>query len=119
MIRVLPSSGTPSSSAELLRSLEAQLARLMEQLLTLGISVSTTPPPSSTPAPVSTLCQSQVMRQGMTHSCVRIIQERSGVTPQSGFFGPLTERAVRAFQQEHNLTVDGIVGRDTWEKLME
>lgn len=34
-----------------------------------------------------------------------------------GRFGPGTERSVRAFQQQSNLTVDGIVGRRTWESL--
>lgn len=36
-----------------------------------------------------------------------------------GIFGPNTEKAVRDFQQEYGLTVDGIMGRDTWNKLQE
>ncbi|MEV4191257.1 peptidoglycan-binding domain-containing protein [Streptomyces toxytricini] len=34
-----------------------------------------------------------------------------------GEFGPATERAVKAFQTSHKLTVDGIVGANTWKKL--
>ena len=34
-------------------------------------------------------------------------------------FGESTERAVRAFQQERGLLVDGLVGTDTWEELVE
>lgn len=34
-----------------------------------------------------------------------------------GDFGPLTERAVVAFQHAHSLKVDGIVGPRTWEVL--
>ncbi|MBD2387674.1 peptidoglycan-binding domain-containing protein [Cylindrospermum sp. FACHB-282] len=34
-----------------------------------------------------------------------------------GVFGPLTEIAVEAFQNYHNLGVDGIVGQKTWRKL--
>ena len=34
-----------------------------------------------------------------------------------GIFGPETERAIRVFQQQQGLTVDGIVGRDTWDAL--
>ena len=34
-----------------------------------------------------------------------------------GKMGPKTKKAIQAFQKEHNLTVDGIVGSKTWEKL--
>ena len=34
-----------------------------------------------------------------------------------GDFGKATEAAVKAFQKDHDLTVDGIVGRKTWEAL--
>jgi peptidoglycan hydrolase-like protein with peptidoglycan-binding domain len=35
-----------------------------------------------------------------------------------GIFGPRTEAAVRDFQQNENLGVDGIVGRQTWTALL-
>ena len=34
-----------------------------------------------------------------------------------GSFGPTTEAAVKEFQSDHGLTVDGIVGPRTWEEL--
>lgn len=34
-----------------------------------------------------------------------------------GHFGPRTEMAVKAFQNAKNLTVDGVVGTLTWERL--
>jgi peptidoglycan hydrolase-like protein with peptidoglycan-binding domain len=34
--------------------------------------------------------------------------------PVDGAFGPLTEAAVRAYQSDHGIAVDGIVGDDTW-----
>lgn len=36
-----------------------------------------------------------------------------------GQFGPGTEAAVRAFQDERGLRVDGIVGRHTWSSIVE
>jgi N-acetylmuramoyl-L-alanine amidase len=36
-----------------------------------------------------------------------------------GFFGPSTESAVRAFQQRRGLLVDGKVGPETWNELVE
>lgn len=33
-------------------------------------------------------------------------------------FGPDTMRAVSEYQAEHNLAVDGIIGPDTWKKLL-
>ena len=43
-----------------------------------------------------------------------------GIDPKEhGEFGPLTERAVRAFQQQRQLLVDGMVGEHTWEELVE
>ncbi|MBN2362135.1 MAG: SafA/ExsA family spore coat assembly protein, partial [Deltaproteobacteria bacterium] len=37
--------------------------------------------------------------------------------PIDGIFGPKTEAAVRAFQRNQGITVDGIVGPQTWGKL--
>lgn len=36
---------------------------------------------------------------------------------EDGDFGPKTEEAVKEFQKQHNLEVDGIVGKNTWAAL--
>ena len=41
----------------------------------------------------------------------------SQVAPD-GIFGPLTDGAVRSFQQSHGLVVDGIVGTQTWPAVI-
>ena len=67
-------------------------------------------------------------RLGDVSEEVRIIQNRLNristnypnipkIYPADGIFDADTERAVRAFQQQFNLTVDGIVGRATWYRI--
>ena len=38
---------------------------------------------------------------------------------EHGEFGPSTKQAVQEFQQRRHLLVDGVVGDDTWEELVE
>ena len=35
-----------------------------------------------------------------------------------GSFAAETEKAVKKFQSDHGLSVDGIVGKNTWSKLL-
>lgn len=43
--------------------------------------------------------------------------ENIDFVPLTGVFDAETEKAVRAFQETYGLTADGIVGRQTWNKL--
>ncbi len=65
---------------------------------------------------------SEVLRRGSESSAVMFLQRLLlsylyPITNLDGDFGPETERAVRAFQSENGLNVDGIVGRNTWNAL--
>ena len=63
-----------------------------------------------------------LVRKGDRDHPVRTLQdllrERGHTVSVDGIFGPLTEQAVRAFQQSTYLTVDGIVGPQTWGALI-
>ncbi len=56
------------------------------------------------------------MRVGSKGLEVRLLQERLNLQV-TGEFGPITEGAVRQWQQQNGLTADGIVGFNTWEKM--
>lgn len=56
------------------------------------------------------------LKEGSEGPFVKLLQERLGILPD-GDFGPATERAVRKFQWDKKLIVDGVVGPKTWAKL--
>ena len=58
----------------------------------------------------------KVLKKGSKGDEVKVLQAALHIT-QDGIFGTLTDAAVRAFQREHNLDVDGIVGAKTWAAL--
>jgi len=45
-------------------------------------------------------------------------QHGSSEVAADGIFGPITDAAVRSFQADHGLLVDGIVGNQTWSTLL-
>jgi peptidoglycan hydrolase-like protein with peptidoglycan-binding domain len=47
-----------------------------------------------------------------------LLRARDHEVVADGIFGPLTDAAVRAFQGEKHLVVDGIVGPRTWSALI-
>ncbi len=64
-----------------------------------------------------------ILRSGMQGEAVKRLQERLRILglfsgEVDGIFGAQTLEAVKKFQQRNNMTVDGIVGRKTWEILL-
>ncbi len=66
--------------------------------------------------------RSQVLQQGSTGGSVKILQVGLNGKGYSlvgdGVFGPATYNAVRRFQSDSGLQVDGVVGPQTWEALL-
>jgi peptidoglycan hydrolase-like protein with peptidoglycan-binding domain len=62
------------------------------------------------------------IKVGAEGDTVRLLQARltaHGIpTADDGIFGPVTEANVRSFQAVAGVTVDGIVGPDTWHSLL-
>lgn len=58
-----------------------------------------------------------VLRRGDTSAWVSALQVALGVEPVTGYFGPITERAVREFQAGVPLPVTGVVDARTWTAL--
>lgn len=62
-----------------------------------------------------------VARQGSRGDHVSAMQSRLSANGYDvcidGIFGPKTDAAVRRFQQDNGLLVDGIVGHQTWHEL--
>ncbi len=68
----------------------------------------------------------KLLENGSRGERVRVLQTRLldagydlGEAGVDGIFGENTERAVRAFQKANGLTVDGLVGINTWSALLE
>lgn len=66
------------------------------------------------------------LRRGLSNDNVKKLQERLaelgydlGAMGADGIFGPKTEAALKAFQEDYDLLVDGIYGKDTHAKLTE
>lgn len=60
---------------------------------------------------------SRTLRIGKAGDDVRQLQRMLGIE-DDGLFGRLTEQAVRTYQSERRLDVDGVVGPVTWEALL-
>ena len=58
-----------------------------------------------------------ILTSGMQHPAVKRVQKALGITPQTGFFGPITLEAVKTYQRSHAIPTTGVVGPLTWASL--
>lgn len=58
-----------------------------------------------------------VLRPGASGPDIALVQRWLGGLNVDGRYGASTETAVRRFQREQGLKIDGHVGRDTWDAL--
>ncbi len=58
-----------------------------------------------------------VVREGSSGKAVRALQVALAITPYDGQFGPITLRAVKAFQTSRHLKATGVVDAATWGQV--
>jgi hypothetical protein len=89
--------------------------------------VEPTPEQTSTPTPTKTTTKPKpkpMLERGDSGTAVRELQARLHkaqvyTASVTGFFGPVTQRAVRAFQKNYGFDQTGAVDRATWSKLVK
>ena len=91
----------------------AQLDYIVDQCNKRASGVAPAPAPAAIPTKPKL---TNYLKRGSTGANVRYLQTVLGIK-SDGQFGPITDRAVRAFQAANKLKVDGIVGPITWGKL--
>ena len=105
-----------------IQQLQAQLNQLMSQYQQL------TGQTAGVPSACAGITFTRDLAQGMSGNDVKCLQALLGVTPQTGYFGPLTLEAVKKFQEKYaseilaplGLTAGtGYVGAKTRAKLNE
>jgi peptidoglycan hydrolase-like protein with peptidoglycan-binding domain len=84
---------------------------------------------ASTSAPTTTkegfTVKMQTIKKGSKHAHVKVLQRlligsgySVGSSGADGSLGPATDKALRKYQQDNGLTVDGSCGPKTWAKLL-
>ncbi len=82
----------------------------------VAVAASTGLLAAAAPAAAQTPTQIPLLHQGSAGSAVSRVQRALHIHA-TGHFGRATQRAVLAFQRHDRLSVDGIVGTQTWDAL--
>ena len=87
--------------------------------LTAAIALPTASEAAPKPGTSRAAAQAPELKKGDKGEPVRVLQRALVVKPASGYFGPVTEIAVKRFQADNDIEVTGIVGAETWQALGE
>ena len=85
-------------------TLEEQIASLSAMIVALQAEIA------GQTAGATVVCFDADLQQGMTSDSVKDLQIKLGVTPTSGYFGPITLAAVKTFQTSNGIINTGYVG---------
>jgi peptidoglycan hydrolase-like protein with peptidoglycan-binding domain len=103
----------------MLRSTQPSRHRLMATILSLVFVLAAV---LGNVTPAAALAAWPTVRNGDSGPNVKTVQyllrQRGSTITADGAFGPATESAVKSFQSANGLAADGIVGADTWPKLV-
>ena len=110
---------TPVISKPIINNTDSWIKRLQEECNKQGFSNQSV---DSIPGP-NTLNGCPTLRKGARGNITKLLQEKlvslgyntNGV---DGIFGSGTDNAVRLYQKANRLVVDGIVGKNTWRKIL-
>lgn len=106
------------------KNLKAQIATIFSKANVVGGIFVPSPVLQKPQTPVSSApAYPMLLRRGSKGNFVRQFQQRlrdrGWKIDVDGIFGPKTEEIVRAFQKEKGLTVDGLVGPNTWRAFWQ
>ena len=118
---------TPVDTQVLIRQLQDLVASLQKQILELQTQLKSTKGElAEVKAEVNELKITQTLTLGSSGEEVKQLQEYLKQDPEiypeglvTGFYGSLTEKAVRKFQEKHGIETLGIIGPKTRTKLNE
>ncbi|MGB3693547.1 MAG: peptidoglycan-binding protein, partial [Spirulinaceae cyanobacterium] len=84
-----------------------------------GEKVEDVVPEMGDPPPPRILFLTQPTQEGKDVQALQEALSKAGITLEiDGFFGPLTEKAVKEFQKSKGLVIDGVIGPGTFRELM-
>jgi peptidoglycan hydrolase-like protein with peptidoglycan-binding domain len=104
--------GRKSDPSQDMTAFRASVSSIMNGTASTPVLIPPNEPPPAPGAPPGR----PTLRRGATGEFVKQVQTKLAVAVD-GDFGPETEAAVRAFQRNHDLVPDGIVGPATWAAL--